>query len=215
MHLATCVELLHNASLIHDDVQDSELQRRGRDTLWTKYGTGTAICIGDELISRAFYHAALLEKSARVPALIRAVHEHINQTITGQTQDLTLAPDTIDEAVYAQIAVRSLPFIASGAHDAALEQVGLCTGDFALAYQILDDIEDQVEDAARGGGMNLIAILARTHGDAAATELARARACDLLHRARRNALELPAGSGTLLANCCERMLRETEARIHV
>ena len=48
------VELVHNASLIHDDVCDSDLFRRGRQSVMAKFGQQTALCLGDALIAHAF-----------------------------------------------------------------------------------------------------------------------------------------------------------------
>src|SRR5690349_15190403 len=50
---AAC-ELLHNASLIHDDMQDGDLYRRGRPTLWNSYGIAQAINAGDLCIALAY-----------------------------------------------------------------------------------------------------------------------------------------------------------------
>ncbi len=46
---AACVELVHNFSLIHDDIQDNSATRRGRDTVWVKWGLPQAINAGDAL----------------------------------------------------------------------------------------------------------------------------------------------------------------------
>jgi geranylgeranyl diphosphate synthase type I len=50
---AAAVELLHNFSLIHDDIQDQSLQRRGRPTVWAKWGIAQAINAGDLLFTIA------------------------------------------------------------------------------------------------------------------------------------------------------------------
>ena len=52
--IAAVVELLHNASLIHDDLQDQEKLRHGCVTVWTKFGTNVAICTGDLMLSAAY-----------------------------------------------------------------------------------------------------------------------------------------------------------------
>ena len=51
---AVAVELVHNFSLLHDDVMDGDLTRRHRPTAWTIYGSGPAILAGDALLSLAF-----------------------------------------------------------------------------------------------------------------------------------------------------------------
>jgi geranylgeranyl diphosphate synthase, type I len=47
---AAAVELVHNFSLVHDDIQDNSPKRRGRDTAWVKWGVPMAINVGDALI---------------------------------------------------------------------------------------------------------------------------------------------------------------------
>lgn len=56
---ATAVELIHNFSLIHDDIEDNSHLRRGRPTLWTKWGIPLAINTGDAMFTLA--HMALLD----------------------------------------------------------------------------------------------------------------------------------------------------------
>ena len=50
LSIAASVELLHQASLIHDDVQDEDSTRRGKAAVWAVAGKSSAICLGDDLI---------------------------------------------------------------------------------------------------------------------------------------------------------------------
>ena len=52
---AAAVELLHNFSLIHDDIQDHSDMRRGRPTVWVKWGVPQAINAGDVMFTQAFW----------------------------------------------------------------------------------------------------------------------------------------------------------------
>ena len=52
--LAASAELLHNASLVHDDLQDQDGMRRGAPAVWKKYGSNVAICTGDLMLSAAY-----------------------------------------------------------------------------------------------------------------------------------------------------------------
>ena len=47
---AAAVELVHNFSLLHDDIMDGDTERRHRPTAWTVYGVGAAILAGDALL---------------------------------------------------------------------------------------------------------------------------------------------------------------------
>ena len=53
LHMATGVELLHTASLVHDDVVDESDRRRGEQTLFTRVGNALAVLVGDYLFSQA------------------------------------------------------------------------------------------------------------------------------------------------------------------
>ena len=55
---AAAVELMHNATLIHDDIQDNDRMRRGQPTTWAKYGVGQAINVGDFGLMLPFMLAA-------------------------------------------------------------------------------------------------------------------------------------------------------------
>ena len=50
---AVAVELVHNFSLLHDDIMDGDTERRHRPTAWTVYGAGAAILAGDALLALA------------------------------------------------------------------------------------------------------------------------------------------------------------------
>ncbi|MFM9108549.1 MAG: polyprenyl synthetase family protein [Chloroflexota bacterium] len=87
---AAAIELLHNFTLIHDDVQDESPTRRHRDTVWNLWGIGQAINAGDALFAAA--HLPLYRIAGRDPALaVRLVEAFDRMTIgivTGQTLDL-------------------------------------------------------------------------------------------------------------------------------
>lgn len=65
---AAAVELVHNFSLIHDDIEDQSRLRRGRPTVWVKWGTAQAINAGDMMFTLA--HLALLRLEKQLPPAI-------------------------------------------------------------------------------------------------------------------------------------------------
>jgi hydroxymethylglutaryl-CoA reductase len=65
--LGAACEMLHNATLVHDDLQDGDLVRRGRMTVWNKFGVPQAINLGDAM----FYWAVLLCQRIEIPAARR------------------------------------------------------------------------------------------------------------------------------------------------
>ncbi len=87
--LATAAELLHNASLIHDDLQDRSSSRRGTDTVWAAFGDDVAICAGDLLLSAAYSALSQISDRSKLPALIARVHERTSTAIGGQCADLS------------------------------------------------------------------------------------------------------------------------------
>ncbi|MGH8885530.1 MAG: polyprenyl synthetase family protein [Egibacteraceae bacterium] len=84
---AVAVELVHNFSLIHDDVMDADLQRRHRPTVWAVFGVGPAVLAGDALLALA--QQVLVESGS--PDRGRALGllaEATGSLIAGQGQDL-------------------------------------------------------------------------------------------------------------------------------
>ena len=90
---AAAVELVHNFSLVHDDVQDGDLERRGRPTVWTIWGVAQAINTGDlmrELADAALRRARTLGAPAEsVLEANRRLNQATMLMIEGQYLDLT------------------------------------------------------------------------------------------------------------------------------
>ena len=89
---AAAVELVHNFSLVHDDVQDGDLERRGRPTVWSIWGVAQAINTGDLMreLADAALRRALLHGAAAEAALdaIRRLNRATMLMIEGQYLDL-------------------------------------------------------------------------------------------------------------------------------
>lgn len=152
--LAVTVELLHNASLIHDDVQDKDRQRRGQDALWVKASVEEAICLGDTLIVAA-YHALSKINTPANSHLQATVCRRVMETIRGQMDDLS--PQLpLTEQSYTLIATNKaapllslsveLPALLAGEPSLA-KALSNAASSFALAYQFYDDLCDQAQDA--------------------------------------------------------------------
>ncbi len=82
---AQVCELLHNATLIHDDIQDNDPLRRGQPSVWKKFGIAQAINAGDLLIFKAFSLAATLNSTPLI-SLLSQVSENL---VHGQAMELT------------------------------------------------------------------------------------------------------------------------------
>ena len=155
--LAACAELLHNASLIHDDLQDRSLERRERVAVWSKFSEAIAICAGDLLVSAAYASLVAVTDKEKLGELVAAVHAATAVVIAGQARDLLLQNACLaDFQVYRQIAGAKsglrlgLPLelaliAADGAEDCLMARAAAT--DLAVAYQIADDIADEQADA--------------------------------------------------------------------
>ena len=147
---AVAVELVHNYSLIHDDVMDRDRERRHRPTVWALFGVGPAIVAGDALANLA--QETLLERatSGRVRAAA-ALAGAAARMIAGQAQDLAFEsrvdvsiPECLEMEANKTGALlscaSSIGAILAGGDDrvvSSLAEFGLRLG---LAFQAIDDI---------------------------------------------------------------------------
>ena len=151
--VAIAVELVHNFSLIHDDIEDGSPLRRGRPTLWKKWGIPQAINCGDALFALAHMEAIRLSATTSPPIAIKAVELlqstclHLTQ---GQFLDLafeTRRDVTIDE-YWHMVDGKTAALIAACTELGALatggdEQTCLLYHEFGhslgVAFQVQDD----------------------------------------------------------------------------
>lgn len=218
--VASACELLHNASLVHDDLQDRGAQRRGQDTVWRKHGDAAAICVGDLLLSAAY--GALAPTGASAGQLITRMHLRVGTVIRGQCDDLALQGGTLTSLeTYERIAQGKsgpllilpleLALVLGGRQDAigtAVEAGAL----FAVGYQAADDLDD-VERDAFNEELNVVAVLA-ARGERRPHDAARALAIDRFQQCMAAAARLPQDSGELLVSQARRraaMLAEATA----
>ena len=88
---ALAVELIHNATLIHDDIQDGDSYRRGKPTLWKKYSMAQAINCGDAWFFLSLLHAQDAELAPQLQLdLQRLVQVGTLSVIEGQAQEFLL-----------------------------------------------------------------------------------------------------------------------------
>ena len=87
--LAVCCEFIHNASLIHDDLQDRDLLRRGLPTIWNRFGDHTAINLGDYFISGSFEILTKINVNPEYKCIaIAELSKIIKQTLKGQSLEI-------------------------------------------------------------------------------------------------------------------------------
>lgn len=224
LRAAVAVELIHSATLVHDDVLDTAALRRGRPTVVATAGRAIATATGDLLFSRAF---AELSANARADE-IRVLSDASSALAEGEllqredawnvdvTRERYLRRCELKTARLFQAACR-LGALEGGGHDQKLGEFGRRIG---LAFQLLDDVLDVSGPAAltgkhRGtdlldGTVTLPLILARDRDpELAALELRAVRtpaeaealcdaivATDVLEQAREEALAMVAAAKT-------------------
>lgn len=142
---ASACEFLHNASLIHDDISDRDLFRRGHQTVWAKYGPDVALCTGDLFLAAAFKAATTIKHTDVAQQITQSLAEHAARVIGGQSLELAMPTQSRHWRVHDYLDAtqrKTAPLI-----ELAIEIGGTPCRRLAealgLAYQILDDLDDQ------------------------------------------------------------------------
>lgn len=162
--MATAFELIHSATLIHDDINDGGLARRGRETVYRKFGLHSAVVTGDFLFVKAFSLGGSFDKSVvqtTADACARLAEGEVLQQRYRHTQKMTV--DTYLEVMQRKTAEPMRAgamigaYLASGSADQtnSLGEYGLNLG---ISFQIIDDILDFIGDEKVTGkpvGMDL------------------------------------------------------------
>ncbi len=163
---AAAVELLHNFTLIHDDIEDKSPRRRGRPTVWNQWGIAQAINAGDGLFVLARMALFGLRRFALPPEVLLRAVEVFDQAILriceGQFLDISFeGRSDVDEAAYTEmIAAKTAALFEAALHLGAVvgrgrEEVveALCTygRQLGLAFQVQDDLLGIWGDEERTG----------------------------------------------------------------
>jgi len=152
---AVAFELLHTASLVHDDIMDDATVRRGRRCVHRLFGIGVAITAGDALIFEAYRHLRALP-----PSVLQIFSACALETCHGQVDDLTFPADSAEVGRYLRMIRRKTgsmieaPLEAGallGGGDATLQRRFRLFGRMlGIAFQLVDDAIDYLgsEDEA-------------------------------------------------------------------
>lgn len=187
--VATALELIHTATLLHDDINDGGSIRRGKLAAYQKFGVPHAIVAGDFLFTQAFAIGGRFDK-----AIVDITADACRRLAEGEIRQQSRARDlSLTEEEYVDIIRRKTAWpIAAGARVGALlgggspEEVAVL-GEFGtnlgVAFQIVDDVLDVVGDEEvlgkptgtdlREGNVTLLAIDALRNGAGGEDELAR------------------------------------------
>ena len=154
VRLCAVIEMIHLASLLHDDVIDSADTRRGKASINALYGEHTAIMFGDVLYSKAF--SELTQFDAKIAYIISNA---VTQLSIGELIDVRLAEsfNTNKEAYFDMIYKKTSSLIEASASAAALlsgrehKNLALYGRNLGIAFQIVDDLLDILQDEERLG----------------------------------------------------------------
>ncbi|MGH3493543.1 MAG: polyprenyl synthetase family protein, partial [Sciscionella sp.] len=148
---AVAIELVHNFSLLHDDVMDGDETRRHRLTAWRVFGMPAAILAGDALLTLAVETARTGCAPEVAGEVIGCLDESVQRLIIGQSSDvdfesrrdvglqecLRMAADKTGALMRAAMSIGALAAGADSVKVAALAEFGEHLG---LAFQLVDDL---------------------------------------------------------------------------
>ena len=156
-HAAVGLELLHTASLVHDDVVDESTERRGQASVNATYDNKVAVLVGDFILSTALLHVSKTGNQRIVEYLAE-----LGRTLAaGEILQLTnIQNQEISEEVYYQIiknktaalfeACASIGALSAGATDDDVERAAQFGQDLGIMFQIRDDIFDYYDSKEIG-----------------------------------------------------------------
>ncbi|WP_152043281.1 polyprenyl synthetase family protein [Salinigranum salinum] len=146
---AVAVELVHNASLVIDDIIDRSGVRRGKPSAWAEYGYGPAIVCSDGLLGEAFALLSVDDQATQIVA------ESMVELGEGEATELVARPTTDEE--YMELARRKtgalfrasaeLGVVAADGDPLTVESFGEYAERVGVAFQIRDDVLDATADA--------------------------------------------------------------------
>lgn len=158
---AAACELLHNATLVHDDLQDGDTIRRGAPTVWAQFGEARAINLGDAMLYWTIALAGRLEVSPerRQEITMRIVRETI-RVVDGQEREFMLQGDgPVGLETYVRMVegktsgLFALPLVGAAylceADADVLEGLRDAAGHLGVLFQIQDDVLDLFGDKGR------------------------------------------------------------------
>lgn len=154
LNIATCIELIHSYSLVHDDLpgMDNDLIRRGKPTVHVKFGQGMAVLIGDALLNTAF--EVMLNSINNINELNACKYiiakAGVNGMIDGQAKDIMYNNESLDvilniyegktSALFQASVV--FPAIIMGLPQDLIDKLEKISNNLGVIFQLKDDLLD-------------------------------------------------------------------------
>ncbi len=149
IHFATVIELLHEYTLVHDDIIDGDEERRGKASCYKKYGQSVAILTGNTILTYAIELIMLSNLGHKIKNDITTIVCHsigYNGLMKGQYLDIKGMSKCIDVALLKTaplfIAIAKIVSAIADLHINNKQHLCAFAQDFGIAYQIADDIND-------------------------------------------------------------------------
>ena len=157
LHAAVGLELLHTASLVHDDVVDESAERRGHASVNNLYGNKVAVLVGDYILSTALLHISYTHKEV----IVRYLAELGRTLSNGEILQLSnIHSKDFSEETYYQVikqktaalfeACAAIGTSSAGADDETVENAKSFGRNLGIIFQIRDDIFDYYDQSKIG-----------------------------------------------------------------
>ncbi|WP_419806970.1 polyprenyl synthetase family protein [Terriglobus sp.] len=157
IRMGAVVEMLHTATLVHDDIIDSATSRRGRPSTNAQWGNAKCVLAGDWLYMQSF-QTALRERNFHVLDLLIGLTQ---QMVEGELLQLEKLGHLINEEEYFDLIFRKTAFLfkvsmqlgaaLAGSEDVIEERLGEYGRNLGIAFQIVDDVLDLTATEAKLG----------------------------------------------------------------
>ena len=160
LDVGAAIEIIHNFTLVHDDIMDDDDVRRGRPAVHVEYDLPTAINAGDAMLAIAFEAMAVAEgiEPELLPFLVKRIGRMVRKCSEGQQLDIefedreVVSEDEYIEMIHGKTAAMFLTCAEVGSHLAgADEDIIQCMHDWGLAlglcFQLMDDLIDVLSDS--------------------------------------------------------------------
>ena len=156
-YAAVGLELLHTASLVHDDVVDDSAERRGQSSVNAEYNNKVAVLVGDYILSTALLNVALTDNQI----IVKRLAELGRTLASGEILQLSnIQNSEISEDVYYDVIIQktaalfeaccTIGALSAGGSDEDIEKASLFGRNLGIMFQIKDDIFDYSQSSEIG-----------------------------------------------------------------